>query len=791
MIKKIKLLQQIGVFAEVNDCAKLEFDKLTFIYGLNAYGKSTLSDIFKSLANSDNSLIIKRKTIPENYSQKQKIVINIENYSITPSNEKNIIFENDSWNNNELKGLLEIFDVAFVHENIFDGLSLLGQRGTKENFTDFILGAESVTLASELARNKKDIADKKRQLKKTIPDYVSNLSDKEIKSFIELKIEIGLDKINDHIAEKRNRLSQLERNLDNKDTILSLKEPIELLVPNLSFLVDNLSALNEYLSMSFDSIKENAVVNLAKHISTNLDNSKNSENWIKEGLDLASKPLKDCPFCGQDLNKALQLIDTYKNYFNQEYINYSNKINKGLDQSLNNLHFDCNNVQNLSDVLLVANDYNGKITEDRFVQNVSSLSKIKIRLGLQERSISDTISNIKRSIEITITDKKQKPYLSITGFKSDLTKKIEVYLLTIKEINEIIRYSIQNIKEFKNKYRDDSINDEIGKFQIQIKELEKYKARIEQSEKCDNYTELEKQITELEEEISVTSANLEQSQNDYLDIYFDKIDKCFKKLGSGNFVIEREPPSDRGHKKVYGLKVKYKNKRITNSDLPFVFSESDRRALALSVFWAKLIAMDVAELKTKIIVLDDPITSFDENRIIRNNTIINAMKNKVDQIIVFTHYPNFIQSYYVRSDNINTVYLKIRQNNQTSYLDKLDLVQFTKSEYEKNFQKIYNFINRTSSEDIRSLLRPFMENYLQIFFLKSFTENDLFTLKLSVKIDELAKVGNINNSTKTSLHEYRIGLNPDSHIFTTNNEEDIRSFAKDLLSFLYNINFNN
>ena len=41
MIKKIRIIKQVGVFSNFDSGSDKEFDKLTFIYGLNTYGKST------------------------------------------------------------------------------------------------------------------------------------------------------------------------------------------------------------------------------------------------------------------------------------------------------------------------------------------------------------------------------------------------------------------------------------------------------------------------------------------------------------------------------------------------------------------------------------------------------------------------------------------------------------------------------------------------------------------------------------------------------------------------------
>lgn len=80
-------------------------------------------------------------------------------YDNDSKSELPITFQNDNWSNNSIAKNLEIFDTAFVYENVFDGISLLDSRETKVNFTDFILGAEGVKLGRELGKKRKDLRD--------------------------------------------------------------------------------------------------------------------------------------------------------------------------------------------------------------------------------------------------------------------------------------------------------------------------------------------------------------------------------------------------------------------------------------------------------------------------------------------------------------------------------------------------------------------------------------------------------------------------------------------------------
>ena len=75
MIRRFRDIIQVGTFKKC--CSgHVELSELSVIYGLNMYGKSTISDILRSLDENDPSIITKRKSIPcdaRNPSQKIKL----------------------------------------------------------------------------------------------------------------------------------------------------------------------------------------------------------------------------------------------------------------------------------------------------------------------------------------------------------------------------------------------------------------------------------------------------------------------------------------------------------------------------------------------------------------------------------------------------------------------------------------------------------------------------------------------------------------------------------------------
>jgi wobble nucleotide-excising tRNase len=104
---------------------------------------------------------------------------------------------------------------------------------------------------------------------------------------------------------------------------------------------------------------------------------------------------------------------------------------------------------------------------------------------------------------------------------------------------------------------------------------------------------------------------------------------------SKNFILTKEN-SGRGDMPVYSLKVEFHNQIISNDELITIFSESDRRALALAIFWAKIDLKDDAEKSKTIVVLDDPITSFDDNRVSNSIDLFKTSLNNLSQIIILT-----------------------------------------------------------------------------------------------------------------------------------------------------------
>lgn len=192
-----------------------------------------------------------------------------------------------------------------------------------------------------------------------------------------------------------------------------------------------------------------------------------------------------------------------------------------------------------------------------------------------------------------------------------------------------------------------------------------------------------------------------------------------------------------------------------------------------------------------IVILDDPITSFDENRITNTINLLSCSLNNLDQMIITTHYPNFLRRFYeINKDNKCEVkLLEIKRNDKTSCIDNGEKDKFILNEYDFAFNEIYDFINKKNQNGIRTKLRTFFTNYLKETPKKQIRDSSIRFDNLGDFIKELFNKQIINEEVKKQLFEFKDSLNPDSHILTTNNIEDVRNFARKMMEYLYSIQF--
>jgi len=440
----------------------------------------------------------------------------------------------------------------------------------------------------------------------------------------------------------------------------------------------------------------------------------------------------------------------------------------------------------LKDNILLLKEYKEQIENAKFVEILSeveiSAKEIDSLVDTYDRELKITIDKLVKVIQ----EKTQKPHLAIkvfdySGFGAIVENLTNVFSKVQAKLLELIKL----VKEFKNSFKNDSIQEDLNKITKAIDEFEIKQKRLDNNPICEEVKSLYTESNDIIARIDQKTQELEEKQSIYLKNYFDEINKFFETFGSTDFKVEKDI-SYKGNKPVIALKVLFKNKVVTDNQLPYVFSESDRRALALAIFWAKIQTMDKEDKNNTIIVLDDPVTSFDEHRLTRtiNETI--TILEDVKQIIVFSHFHYFIERLLqICNDDVSPRLFNINRRSNTSIIELADSKTFSRTIHEKIFYRIIGYINREHQEDIEKELRVYYESEIKGRFRKQIIDLGLEDLNFKSVIDKLHE----NNIISTSLHRkmdrYRQTTNPEHHTFTTTNPDDVRATAKDLLNFIY------
>ena len=99
---------------------------------------------------------------------------------------------------------------------------------------------------------------------------------------------------------------------------------------------------------------------------------------------------------------------------------------------------------------------------------------------------------------------------------------------------------------------------------------------------------------------------------------------------------------------------------------------------------------------------------------------------------------------------------------------------------EKIISAVYEVYNRLGAGFIESVYEKALAIALRKRGLKVETQK-LYRIMFDNQI--------IGKKEEKQLLELKDSLNPDSHILTTNNIEDVRNFARKMMEFLYSIQF--
>lgn len=675
-----------------------DFEKINLIYGENGSGKTTLSIILTSLRGENNVLTKKRsfnRTVPQS----------VEVLTDLPTNPK-LTFANNAWDNNYPN--IEIFDVHFINDNIYTGSEI--QNTHKKNLFEIIFGAQGVQLKNDIQVIKDRIQTGKNSIKQTTS-----------------QIELSINRA--YTATEFCNI-QADPDIDNKITnkqseIVTAKSFQQILtksslsaIPFVKFPFDVAEATT-IIGQSIDTISTEYLEKFNQH-KEHLDMEGQQEEWLKRGYEA----IKDeaCPFCTRPFDDTTEIIEAYNQYFNEEY--------NELLQNLSSLVSDTS-AYNVEALLLAVEN---KISAN---QNLIEFWKVHLENPPSLTSISDEFDGIKEAfdkVKDLVNTKAKNPIQSqpiteltsfksrietlnqkLTGFNTDITA-YNIRIATLKSGSQAnvpqLEVELKQLKAVKK--RDDATINTL------CANLSKYTTAVDTL-----VTQKETKQAQLDTYSASVFTNYATKINQYLQIFAPYLE--IRDFNSG-YVGSSKEPMVKYALHINGNEIRQEDS-LTHPSFKYSLSEGDKSALAISFFLTKL-ELD-GNIQNKIIVFDDPVSSFDLNR--KSATINKLVEfgQQSKQLFVFTHNLIFASEFWKSANQVSctTQCSGIAYVGNTSCIVEYDIDTESLSSVLKDSLRIKDYlingcITDQERRSIARCLRPALESYFHLKFFDLVAQND-------------------------------------------------------------------
>ena len=239
--------------------------------------------------------------------------------------------------------------------------------------------------------------------------------------------------------------------------------------------------------------------------------------------------------------------------------------------------------------------------------------------------------------------------------------------------------------------------------------------------RLDNQEKKKKNICD---EIKKLEADLNASTKSVCVEYIKHVNSYLMKFNSN---LEITDTNQQGHQFVYYIKVNGQDARSDKSNLPLrhVLSEGDKSAVSLSFFLSRIDML--RDLNKRIIVFDDPISSFDTRRRLMTISILSKFAEGASQFFLLSHDINFIKEFCDR--NPECANLKIVWRNGSSVFVNHDIKLETMTGISKDIYTLQNYLTNGAMTDLERrevirCIRPVIEGIFRLKFLNEFTDKE-------------------------------------------------------------------
>lgn len=286
---------------------------------------------------------------------------------------------------------------------------------------------------------------------------------------------------------------------------------------------------------------------------------------------------------------------------------------------------------------------------------------------------------------------------------------------------------------------------EIEKLKIRKEELAEHRLWLKKQLKSDEITnETEKEYLNIEynghnhiqkeyaDRIREADIKLGKYSQEVFGKYIPEINNNLRKF-SPHLELKKLSKTDDNKEQLVSYYISVNGQMVsfeTNTNSPsfkYSLSEGDKSAVALSFFLA-LITMD-NDLSKKILVFDDPLSSFDYSRKLTTIKQLEVISQKVKQLIVLTHDIHFAKDLTSQFGLNKCKNLKIIGQANTSIITEHDIENETLSGLFKDISVLKRYLENgakteTEKREVIRCIRPVLEGLFRIKFFQELKPNE-------------------------------------------------------------------
>ncbi|MER9163636.1 AAA family ATPase [Mesorhizobium sp. M0715] len=694
MIEHIQLLRNVGLFDNLSPPAQTALTPFTLIYGENARGKTTLAAVLRSLATGNPRLVLERHRLGAQHPP----------HVVFRHTGGTVVFQNGAWT--QPLPDVAIFDDAFVSANVCSGIEL--QTAHRQNLHELILGAQGVALNSALQGHVARIDQHNaalRQLADAIP--AGALGPYKVDAFCDLEADPEIDrKIQE--AERRLAAARSADSIRQRSGFQAIRLP--------DFDIDG---IDDILRRTLADLEAAAAERVRSHIAKL---GRGGENWVSEGMALIAPASEGnegevCPFCAQDLAGS-DLIAHYRAYFSQAYEDLKAAIRQtGI--AVRDTH--------AGDIpSAFERDVRTAAQAHEFWKDFAELPEIDIDTAAVARQWNAARESVLQQLRA-----KAAAPLEPMSLTQETRQAIHDYRARSAEVAALSERLV-GANAHLEVVKEQAAADDLSALSTDLAKLRAQKARYEPEvlPHCDNYLTEKAAKTATEALRTQARVALDQYRQQIFPAFETAINDYLRRFGASFRLGEVQSVNTRsGSSASYVVVINQQNVDVTAEAGPSfrnTLSAGDRNTLALAFFFASL--EQDPNLASKIVVIDDPMTSLDDHRTLRTREEIMALATRVRQVIVLSHSKPFLCSLWEQADRNTSIALRINRAAVGSEIAVWDVRSDSISEHDKRHELVRAYLqvaNPAREREVAQALRPILESFMRVAYPENFPPGTL------------------------------------------------------------------